>query len=100
MPARVKPRRHMLRRLAPLRRARRCANVDPGESCDFSGDSPRGFVSISSVIKKGLRGVQNFVLCKRFAITSTLMIDEDGCYDPAEFNDGLVLGDARQSRHL
>jgi DNA invertase Pin-like site-specific DNA recombinase len=26
------------------------------------------------------------------AITSTLVIDEDGCYDPAEFNDGLVLG--------
>jgi len=26
------------------------------------------------------------------AITSTLVIDEDGCYDPAEFNDGLLLG--------
>ncbi|SDR64235.1 Site-specific DNA recombinase [Rhizobiales bacterium GAS113] len=26
------------------------------------------------------------------AITSTLVIDEDGCYNPAEFNDGLVLG--------
>jgi DNA invertase Pin-like site-specific DNA recombinase len=26
------------------------------------------------------------------AITSTLVIDEDGCYDPAEFNDSLVLG--------
>lgn len=26
------------------------------------------------------------------AITQTLVIDEDGCYDPAEFNDGLVLG--------
>jgi DNA invertase Pin-like site-specific DNA recombinase len=26
------------------------------------------------------------------AITSTLVIDDDGCYDPAEFNDGLVLG--------
>jgi DNA invertase Pin-like site-specific DNA recombinase len=26
------------------------------------------------------------------AITSTLVIDEDGCYSPAEFNDGLVLG--------
>lgn len=25
-------------------------------------------------------------------ITGTLVIDEDGCYDPAEFNDGLVLG--------
>src|SRR5215475_6979793 len=23
---------------------------------------------------------------------STLVIDEDGCYDPAEFNDSLVLG--------
>jgi DNA invertase Pin-like site-specific DNA recombinase len=26
------------------------------------------------------------------AITGTLVVDEDGCYDPAEFNDGLVLG--------
>jgi len=26
------------------------------------------------------------------SITSTLVIDEDGCYDPTEFNDGLVLG--------
>src|SRR3974390_3452750 len=26
------------------------------------------------------------------AITGTLVIDEDGCYDPAELNDGLVLG--------
>jgi DNA invertase Pin-like site-specific DNA recombinase len=26
------------------------------------------------------------------AITSTLVIDEDGCYDPSEFNDSLVLG--------
>ncbi|HVA91549.1 MAG TPA: recombinase family protein, partial [Chloroflexota bacterium] len=26
------------------------------------------------------------------AITGTLVIDADGCYDPAEFNDGLVLG--------
>jgi DNA invertase Pin-like site-specific DNA recombinase len=26
------------------------------------------------------------------AITSTLVIDEDGCYDPSEFNDSLILG--------
>lgn len=26
------------------------------------------------------------------AITNTLVIDEDGCYDPVEFNDSLVLG--------
>ena len=26
------------------------------------------------------------------SITNTLVIDEDGCYDPTEFNDGLVLG--------
>lgn len=26
------------------------------------------------------------------AITNTLVIDEDGCYDASEFNDGLVLG--------
>lgn len=26
------------------------------------------------------------------AITGTLVIDEDGCYNPSDFNDGLVLG--------
>jgi DNA invertase Pin-like site-specific DNA recombinase len=26
------------------------------------------------------------------ALTGTLVIDEDGCYDPADFNDGLLLG--------
>ena len=26
------------------------------------------------------------------ALTPTLVIDEDGCYDPADFNDGLLLG--------
>src|SRR5437660_11371457 len=26
------------------------------------------------------------------ALTATLVIDEDGCYDPADFNDGLLLG--------
>jgi DNA invertase Pin-like site-specific DNA recombinase len=25
-------------------------------------------------------------------ITQTLLIDEDGCYDPSDFNDGLLLG--------
>ena len=25
-------------------------------------------------------------------ITRTLLIDEDGCYDPSDFNDGLLLG--------
>jgi DNA invertase Pin-like site-specific DNA recombinase len=26
------------------------------------------------------------------AFTGTIVIDEDGCYDPADFNDGLLLG--------
>jgi DNA invertase Pin-like site-specific DNA recombinase len=26
------------------------------------------------------------------AFTGTLVVDEDGCYDPADFNDGLLLG--------
>jgi hypothetical protein len=26
------------------------------------------------------------------ALTGTLVIDEDGCYNPANFNDGLLLG--------
>src|SRR3989440_2709020 len=26
------------------------------------------------------------------ALTRTLVIDEDGCYDPEDFNDGLLLG--------
>jgi len=34
-------------------------------------------------------GIGCWRLC---AFTSTLVIDEDGCYDPADFNDGLLLG--------
>jgi len=30
-----------------------------------------------------------FELC---SLTDTLIIDEDGCYDPADFNDQLLLG--------
>jgi DNA invertase Pin-like site-specific DNA recombinase len=26
------------------------------------------------------------------ALTETLVVDEDGCYDPADYNDGLLLG--------
>jgi DNA invertase Pin-like site-specific DNA recombinase len=26
------------------------------------------------------------------ALTGTLLVDEDGCYDPADFNDQLLLG--------
>jgi DNA invertase Pin-like site-specific DNA recombinase len=26
------------------------------------------------------------------ALTATLLVDEDGCYDPADFNDQLLLG--------
>jgi DNA invertase Pin-like site-specific DNA recombinase len=26
------------------------------------------------------------------SLTGTLIVDEDGCYDPADFNDGLLLG--------
>jgi DNA invertase Pin-like site-specific DNA recombinase len=26
------------------------------------------------------------------SLTQTLVIDEDGCYDPSDFNDGLLLG--------
>src|SRR5713101_584312 len=31
-------------------------------------------------------------LLQMCALTETLVIDEDGCYDPADFNDGLLLG--------
>lgn len=31
-------------------------------------------------------------LLKLCALTATLVIDEDGCYDPSDFNDGLLLG--------
>ena len=30
--------------------------------------------------------------CSSCALTETLVIDADGCYDPADFNDGLRLG--------
>jgi DNA invertase Pin-like site-specific DNA recombinase len=32
------------------------------------------------------------------ALTQTLVIDEDGCYDPADFNDGLLLGLPRKAK--
>src|SRR6266404_3704235 len=41
----------------------------------------------AGAIKPGLASPARVV-----RITGTLVIDEDGCYDPAEFNDGLVLG--------
>jgi DNA invertase Pin-like site-specific DNA recombinase len=31
-------------------------------------------------------------LLRLCALTQTLVIDEDGCYDPSDFNDGLLLG--------
>lgn len=31
-------------------------------------------------------------LIRLCGLTDTLVIDEDGCYDPADFNDGLLLG--------
>src|SRR6202162_3965946 len=31
-------------------------------------------------------------LLELFALTATLVIGEDGCYDPSDFNDGLLLG--------
>lgn len=33
------------------------------------------------------------------AITQTLVIDEDGCYDPADFNDALLLAARAEGHH-
>src|SRR5215472_6734975 len=46
-------------------------------------------LEVSRLARSNLDWHRLLELC---AFTETLVIDEDGCYDPADFNDGLLLG--------
>ena len=46
-------------------------------------------LEVSRLARSNLDWHRLLELC---ALTETLVIDEDGCYNPAEFNDGLLLG--------
>src|SRR5262250_530102 len=46
-------------------------------------------LEVSRLARSNLDWLRLLELC---ALTQTLVIDEDGCYDPADFNDGLLLG--------
>src|SRR6516164_10550894 len=46
-------------------------------------------LEVSRLARSNLDWHRLLELC---ALTDTLVIDEDGCYDPADFNDGLLLG--------
>ncbi len=46
-------------------------------------------LEVSRLARSNLDWQRLLELC---ALTPTLVIDEDGCYDPADFNDGLLLG--------
>ncbi len=46
-------------------------------------------LEVSRLARSNLDWQRLLELC---ALTSTLVVDEDGCYDPADFNDGLLLG--------
>ena len=46
-------------------------------------------LEVSRLARSNLDWHRLLELC---ALTETLVIDEDGCYDPTDFNDGLLLG--------
>jgi DNA invertase Pin-like site-specific DNA recombinase len=46
-------------------------------------------LEVSRLARSNLDWLRLLELC---ALTGTLVIDEDGCYDPGDFNDGLLLG--------
>jgi DNA invertase Pin-like site-specific DNA recombinase len=46
-------------------------------------------LEVSRLARSNLDWHRLLELC---ALTSTLVIDENGCYDPSDFNDGLLLG--------
>ena len=46
-------------------------------------------LEVSRLARSNLDWQRLLELC---ALTDTLVIDEDGCYNPADFNDGLLLG--------
>jgi hypothetical protein len=46
-------------------------------------------LEVSRLARSNLDWHRLLELC---ALTDTLVIDEDGCYNPGDFNDGLLLG--------
>ena len=46
-------------------------------------------LEVSRLARSNLDWHRLLELC---ALTATLVIDDDGCYDPSDFNDGLLLG--------
>ena len=46
-------------------------------------------LEVSRLARSNLDWHRLLELC---ALPATLVIDEDGCYDPSDFNDGLLLG--------
>lgn len=46
-------------------------------------------LEVSRLARSNLDWHRLLELC---ALTNTLVIDADGCYDPGDFNDGLLLG--------
>jgi DNA invertase Pin-like site-specific DNA recombinase len=46
-------------------------------------------LEVSRLARSNLDWYRLLELC---ALTDTLVVDEDGCYNPADFNDGLLLG--------
>jgi DNA invertase Pin-like site-specific DNA recombinase len=46
-------------------------------------------LEVSRLARSNLDWHRLLELC---ALTQTLVVDDDGCYDPADFNDGLLLG--------
>ncbi len=68
---------------------------EAGRLQDLGGDVSMGQVGAvfaleaSRLARSNLDWHRLLELC---ALTQTLVIDEDGCYDPADFNDSLVLG--------
>ncbi len=46
-------------------------------------------LEVSRLARSNLEWQRLIEIC---ALTQTLVIDEDGCYDPADFNDALLLG--------
>src|SRR5215469_680104 len=62
---------------------------------DFGGgcfDGSSGAVFALEVSRLARSNADWYRLLELCALTQTLVIDEDGCYDPADFNDGLLLG--------
>lgn len=55
-------------------------------------DGPGGAVFALEVSRLARSNLDWHRLLELRALTGTLVIDEDGCYNPADFNDGLLLG--------